>query len=82
MALNPITYTEKVVGDFLRYQLTAYAFADERLYAQMREILALDRTRHTPLLRGPYVSLSMAFRLGKDRGVPQSDHQPLPDPAR
>lgn len=64
MALNPITYTEKVVGDFLRYQLTAYPFADERLYAQMREILSLDRTRHTPLLRGPYVSLSMAFRLG------------------
>jgi hypothetical protein len=24
MALNPITYTEKVVGDFLRYQLTTY----------------------------------------------------------
>lgn len=30
MALNPIVYTEKVVRSFLRYQLTAYPFADER----------------------------------------------------
>lgn len=64
MALNPITFTEDVVGDFLRYQLTAYPFADERLYAQMRDLLSLDRTRHTPLMRGPYVSLSRAFRIG------------------
>ncbi|MGH9390549.1 MAG: DEAD/DEAH box helicase, partial [Vicinamibacteria bacterium] len=63
-ALNPITFTEKVVGDFLRYQLTTYPFADERLHAQMRALLSLDRTRHTPLLRGPYVSLSRAFRTG------------------
>lgn len=27
--LNPITYTEDVVSDFLRYQLSTYAFADE-----------------------------------------------------
>lgn len=30
MALNPIVYTEKVIRSFLRYQLTAYPFADER----------------------------------------------------
>lgn len=34
--LNPITYTEQVVGDFLRYQLSTYAFADAGLYQQMR----------------------------------------------
>jgi hypothetical protein len=28
MAINPIVYTEKVVRSFLRYQLTAYPFAD------------------------------------------------------
>jgi len=28
VALNPIVYTEKVVRSFLRYQLTAYPFAD------------------------------------------------------
>ena len=32
--LNPITYTERVVGDFLKYQLSTFAFADARLDAQ------------------------------------------------
>ncbi len=64
MPLNPIAFTERVVGDFLRYQVTAYPFADERLHAQMRELLSLERTRHTPLLRGPYVSLSKAYSTG------------------
>lgn len=62
--LNPITYTEKIVRSFLKYQLTAYPFSDPRLHAQMRELLNLDRGRHTPLLRGPYVSLSRSFRQG------------------
>lgn len=64
MALNPIAYTEKVVRSFLRYQLTAYPFADERLHAQMRKLLSLDQTRQSPLLKGPYVSLSRPFREG------------------
>lgn len=62
--LNPITYTEDVVRDFLRYQLTTYPFADERLHEQMRRLLSLEETRRSPLLRGPYVSLSRAFRQG------------------
>ena len=45
--LNPLTYTENVVRSFLRYQLTAYPFADPRLNKQMRELLSLDRTRQT-----------------------------------
>jgi len=64
MALNPIVFTEKVVRSFLRYQLTAYPFADERLLSQMRRLLSLDQTRHSPLLKGPYVSLSRPFRQG------------------
>ena len=64
MALNPVAYTEKVVGSFLRYQLTAYPFMDERLRSQMRELLSLDETRQSPLLQGPYVSLSRPFRQG------------------
>jgi ATP-dependent helicase YprA (DUF1998 family) len=64
MALNPIVYTEKVVRSFLRYQLTAYPFADERLLAQMRTLLSLDQTRNSPLLKGPYISLSRPFRQG------------------
>ena len=64
MALNPIVFTEKVVRSFLRYQLTAYPFADERLLTQMRKLLSLDETRQSPLLKGPYISLSRPFRRG------------------
>jgi ATP-dependent helicase YprA (DUF1998 family) len=64
MALNPIVFTEKVVRSFLRYQLTAYPFADARLHTQMRRLLSLDETRHSPLLKGPYISLSRPFRQG------------------
>lgn len=64
MALNPIVFTEKVVRSFLRYQLTAYPFADERLLSQMRRLLSLDETRQSPLLKGPYLSVSRPFRQG------------------
>jgi len=64
MALNPITYTEKIVASFLKYQVTAYPFADERLHAQMRALLSLEATRRTPLLKGPYISFSRPFRQG------------------
>ncbi|EKU96555.1 helicase family protein with metal-binding cysteine cluster [Leptolyngbya sp. PCC 7375] len=62
--LNPIVYTENVVKDFLRYQLTAYPFADSNLYAQMRTLLNLETTRSTPLLQGPFISLSRIFLQG------------------
>lgn len=62
--LNPIVYTEKVVDDFLKYQLTAYPFADSHLYEQMRTLLNLEKTRATPLLKGPYISLSRIFQQG------------------
>ena len=64
MALNPVAYIEKVAKSFLRYQLTAYPFSDPDLLAQMRDLLSLDHTRASPLLRGPYVSLSRPFRAG------------------
>ena len=53
-----------MVRSFLRYQLTAYPFADKRLHGQMRRLLFLDETRQFPLLKGPYVSLSRSFRRG------------------
>lgn len=65
MALNPLTFTEKVVGDFLKYQLTAYPFTDPGLNEQMRRLLSVKAMRRTPLLKGPYISLSRAFRTGK-----------------
>jgi len=64
VALNPVVYTEKVVESFLRYQLTAYPFAAPHLHQQMRKLLSLDRTRQSPLLQGPFVSLSRPFRQG------------------
>ena len=64
MAINPIVCTENIVRSFLKYQLTAYPFADPRLHTQMRDLLSLGTVRRTPLLRGPYVSLSRGFRQG------------------
>ena len=45
--LNPITYSEKLVSDFRRYQLTTYPLADQRLYEQLRALLSLEHTRNT-----------------------------------
>ncbi len=64
MALNPITFTERVVDDFLHYQLTTYSLADLDLYQQLRALLQLEETRNTPLRKGPYVSLSRPFKPG------------------
>ncbi len=64
MALNPVSYIEKITKSFLRYQLSAYPFSDPALHAQMRNLLSLDHTRASPLLRGPYVSLSRPFQAG------------------
>lgn len=64
MALNPIAYTEKVVSSFLKYQLTTYPLSDANLYQQMHALLSLEQTRRSPLLNGPYISLSRSFRQG------------------
>ncbi len=64
MALNPIGYTDRVVGDFLRYQYSTYPLADPRLQQRMRELLQLDQPTQSPLLKGPYLSLSRTFRAG------------------
>ncbi|MGH9335293.1 MAG: hypothetical protein ACRD21_16270 [Vicinamibacteria bacterium] len=38
----------------------------------MRGLLSLEATRQTPLLKGPYISLSRAFRTGSSvRGLVQ-----------
>lgn len=66
MALNPVAYTEQVFRSFLRYQLTAYPFAAPHLHRQMRRLLSLDETRRSPLIAGPYLSLSRPFRQGAE----------------
>ncbi|MEO7699622.1 MAG: DEAD/DEAH box helicase [Opitutus sp.] len=62
--LNPVVFTERVVRDFLRYQLTTYPIADADLHAQLRALLNITESRHSPLMQGPYVSLSRPFREG------------------
>jgi ATP-dependent helicase YprA (DUF1998 family) len=52
--LNPIVFTERVVRDFLRYQITTYSFADPGLHAQLRALLNLDLSR--PFRQGPAVA--------------------------
>jgi hypothetical protein len=86
MALNPIVFTEKVVRSFLRYQLTTYPFTDERLHGQMRRLLSLDESRNSPLLKGPFISLSRPFRAGapvedlvKDGALHPLMRQRIPD---
>ena len=64
MALNPLAFTENVVRNFLRYQMTTYPLEDQRLNSQLRNLLSMDETRNTPLLKGPYVSLSRSFAQG------------------
>ncbi len=64
MSINPVSFTEKVVKNFLRYQLTSYPFADQDLYDQMKALLSLEQERSSPLLKGPYISLSRAFTKG------------------
>ena len=46
--------------------LPAYGIPVRRsgLHQQMRDLLSLDLTRRSPLLKGPYVSLSRPFRDG------------------
>jgi ATP-dependent helicase YprA (DUF1998 family) len=62
--INPISFTEEVISDFLKYQLSTYRFSDPDLYTQMRKLLNLNETRSSPLLKGPYISLSRVFSQG------------------
>ena len=44
--------------------MTTYPLEDQRLNSQLRNLLSMDETRNTPLLKGPYVSLSRSFAHG------------------
>ncbi len=64
MPLNPVTFAAQVNQDFIRYQLTAFPIADERLHEQVRSQLEGHGMAGCPLMKGPYVSLAKAFRFG------------------
>lgn len=63
MTLNPIRFSQDVNQQFLNYQLTAFAFSDEDLAGQARKML--EGRGDSPLLKGPYVSISRAYQEGK-----------------
>jgi len=64
MAINPIAFARAVNEQFLRYQLTAFPLADEALARQAEESIRGIGARPTPLIKGPYLSLAKAFRMG------------------
>jgi ATP-dependent helicase YprA (DUF1998 family)/rubrerythrin len=64
MALNPVRFTRSVTEEFRRYQLTAFPIADPRLAEQASALLGAGAFRHSPLTKGPYVSLARALAQG------------------
>jgi len=63
--INPIRFASQVNKQFLDYQLTAFPLTDPDLAAQARTTLHGGLGR-SPLIQGPYISLSKAFRQGRD----------------
>src|SRR5581483_4346300 len=64
MAVNPVLFARTVNEQFLRYQLTAFPLTDERLARQAEEAIRGTGGRPTSLIKGPYLTLSRAFRMG------------------
>lgn len=61
--INPIKFAKDVNENFLNYQLTAFPFTDEDLNNQAKELLKGD-FENSPMIKGPYVSLSKSFLEG------------------
>ncbi|MGD0088494.1 MAG: DEAD/DEAH box helicase [Planctomycetota bacterium] len=65
MALNPVRFAQEVIEGFLNYQLTAFPITDADLAKQAREMLKRP-LGNSPLIKGPYISLSKSFKMGAD----------------
>ena len=64
MYINPVRFAQQVNEQFINYQLTAFPLSDSDLAEQARNLL---RTKiGSPLIKGPYISLSRSFRLGRN----------------
>ena len=62
--INPVRFAQQVNEQFINYQLTAFPLSDPDLGEQARAML---RTKlGSPLIKGPYVSLSRSYRLGRN----------------
>lgn len=63
--MNPIQFASQVNEQFLDYQLTAFPLTDPDLATQARAMLR-GMLGRSPLIQGPYVSLSKSFQQGRD----------------
>src|SRR6266851_7856463 len=63
--INPIRFASQVNNQFLDYQLTAFPLTDPDLAAQARAMLR-GMLGRSPLIQGPYISLSKSFLLASD----------------
>ena len=63
MTINPIKFAHEVNEQFLRYQLTAFPLSDPNLSDQAKKML---KGRTSPLIKGPYISLTRSYKLGDE----------------
>jgi DEAD/DEAH box helicase len=63
--MNPVQFASQVNEQFLDYQLTAFPLTDPDLAGQARMMLR-GMLGRSPLIQGPYVSLSKSFQQGRD----------------
>jgi ATP-dependent helicase YprA (DUF1998 family) len=63
MAINPITFANRVNRQFLRYQMTAFPLSDKQISEQAKTQIS-GENGSSPLIKGPYISLSRAYKLG------------------
>ncbi len=64
MTINPLRFGHEVNEQFLRYQLTAFPIADPTLAEQAKDLL--KRPHSSPLIKGPFISLTRSYKLGKE----------------
>ena len=64
-SFNPIKFANDVNSKFLNYQLTAFPLADTALSEQARKLLK-GGVDFQPLIKGPYISISRAFKFGRN----------------
>ncbi len=67
MAINPIAFARTVNDQYLSYQATAIPITDEKLARQAEESIRGAGARPNPLIKGPYLSLPKALRIGPPR---------------
>jgi ATP-dependent helicase YprA (DUF1998 family)/very-short-patch-repair endonuclease len=62
--MNPLSFAQATSLQYLRYQLTSARLSDPNLGAQLKALVWPGSPDSSPLLRGPYVSISRAFVEG------------------